>query len=57
MLTRAAEQLAKFHARQSKEEKILENKLYSFRGLGSKEGSIQHTENAITHLNEELKRD
>ena len=57
MRTRAAERLAKFHARQSKEEKKLENKLYSLKGSGSKDGSIKHLENAIKRLHEELNKE
>ena len=53
----AAERLAAQHARQSKEEKKLENKLYSLKGSGSKDGSIKHLENAIKRLHEELNKE
>ena len=50
----AAERLAPQHERQSKEEKKLENRLYSKKGSGSKEGSIKYTEKHLKRLNDEL---
>ena len=51
----AAERLADHHARQSKEEKKLENRLYALKGTGNKIGAIINTENQIKHLQDELK--
>ena len=51
----AAERLADHHARQSKEEKTLENRLYALKGTGNKIGAIINTENQIKRLQDELK--
>ena len=51
----AAERLAAQHARQSKEEKKLEHRLYALKGTGNKIGAIINTENQIQRLQEELK--
>jgi len=51
----AAERLAAQHARQSREEKKLENRLYSLKGTGGKIGAIINTENQIKRLQDELK--
>ena len=50
----AAERLRKFHERQSKEEKQLENRLYTLKGTGEKKGSIVHTRLQFQRLTEEL---
>jgi len=50
----AAERLKKFHERQSKEEKKLENRLYSLKGTGDKAGGIEHAKKSLLKMNEEL---
>ena len=53
----AAERLASQHARQSKEEKRLQNRLYSLKGSGSKEGSIKYTEKRLASLKDDLENE
>ena len=50
----AAERLAAQHKRQTKEEKQLENRLYTLKGTSSKKGGIQLTEENLIRLNAEL---
>ena len=53
----AAERLAAQHKRQTEKEKKLENKLYSLKGSGSKQGSIKYTENRIKDFKSDLEKE
>ena len=50
----AAQRLEAQHKRQSKEEKKLENRLYSLKGNSSKKGAIKLAEENLMRLNAEL---
>ena len=50
----AAQRLEAQHKRQTKEEKQLENRLYTLKGTSSKKGGIQLTEENLIRLNAEL---